>query len=296
MKKNIDLQCHTTASDGALTPKELVMLAINKKLSAIAITDHDTVDGLDEALRIAKGKGIEIVPGVEISCDDNGFVDTHILGMFIKHKNKTLSSLLKKAKRYREEQKKDTIKKFQSLGFRISYDEVRRIAKGEIGRPHIAKVILKNNPNKVKSIEEIFDKYLAVGKRAYVERKKKIGIKYAIKAIHAASGLAFISHPGVYNNFNIEKFIKYFLKNGGNGIETYYSYETSKFHTGARVKNKIINKFRKIAKKHNILETGGSDFHGRKYQVLGRLKVPYSILINLKKHLKPKRVKSTLLS
>ena len=280
--KNIDLQTHTTASDGKLTPTELVNLAIKNKLSAIAITDHDSVNGIDEALKAAKGKDIEIVSGVEISCDDKGYVDTHILGLFINHKNKILNSLLKKAQKYREEQKKDIINKFQKLGFKIIYSEVRNLAKGEIGRPHIAKVILKNNPDKISSFDEVFDKYLAVGKLAYVERRNKISVKDAIKAIHAANGLVFISHPGVYDNFDVDKFIDYFLKSGGDGIETYYSYETSRYHSGKDVNNKIVGKFKKIVKGKNILETGGSDFHGRPDQILGKLKVPYSVLEKLK--------------
>ena len=287
--KNIDLQTHTTASDGKLTPTELVKLAIKKKLGAIAITDHDSVNGIDEALKAAKGK-IEIIPGVEISCDDPGFIDTHILGLFINHKSKVLNNLLKKAQKYREQQKKGIIKKFQKLGFKITYKEVRDLAQGEIGRPHIAKIILKNNPDKVSSFDEVFDKYLAVGKLVYVERRNKISIKEAIKSIHAAGGLAFISHPGVYNNFKIDKFIDYFLKNGGDGIETYYAYETSRYHTGRKTGNAIIKKFRKIAKERNILETGGSDFHGREEQELGKLKVPYSVLVDLKKHLNSKRI------
>lgn len=283
--KNIDLQCHTTASDGKLTPIELVKLAIKKKLSAIAVTDHDSVNGIDEALKAAKGK-IEIIPGVEISCDDPGYVDTHILGLFINHKHKAINSLLKKAQKYREQQKKDIINKFQKLGFKITYKEVRALAQGEIGRPHIAKVILKNNLDKVSSFDEIFNKYLAVGKIAYVERRNKISIKEAIKSIHAAKGLVFISHPGVYDNFNVDKFIDYFLKNGGDGIETYYEYEESRFHTGKKAQNDIINKFRKIVRKKGILETGGSDFHGREGQILGKLKVPYEVLERLKEYLK----------
>lgn len=282
MTPNIDLQCHTTASDGTLTPKGLVRLALKKKLRAIAITDHDTINGVDEALKAAKGKNIEVVPGVEISCDNPGFVDTHILGLFISHKNNALNSLLKKAQKYRERQKREVIKKFQKLGFKVTYKEVKSLANGEIGRPHIAKVILKNNPDKVSSIDNVFDKYLAVGKKAYAERKNKISIKEAIKAIHAADGLAFIAHPGVYGNFSIEEFIKFFIKNRGDGIETYYNYESSRYHTGFAQSNKINKKFRNIARKHRLLETGGSDFHGKPNQALGDLKIPYSILERLK--------------
>jgi len=286
MAQNIDLQCHTTASDGALTPTELVKLALRKKLRAIAITDHDSVNGIDEALRAARGRNIEIISGVEISCDDSGFIDTHILGLFIEHKNKTLNLLLKKAQKYREHQKREIIKKFKKLGFRISYKEVKALAKGEIGRPHIAKVILKNNPNKIGSIEEIFDKYLAVGKKAYAERRNKISIKQAIKAIHAAKGLAFIAHPGVYNNFNIEEFILYFKKNKGDGIETIYDYESSRHHTSFVQSDKVNIKFKKIAEKYGLLETGGSDFHGRPGQILGRLCIPYFLLNKLNRKIK----------
>ena len=282
MMKNVDLQCHTTASDGKLTPTELVRLAVKNRLSAIAITDHDSVNGIDEAIKTGKGN-IEIIPGVEITCDDSGYVDTHILGLFIDHRHKAMKSLLKKSQKYREQQKKGTIKKFQKLGFKITYSEVRKLAKGEIGRPHIAKIILKNNPDKVSSFDDVFDKYLAVGKLAYVERINKISVKEAIKAIHAAGGLVFISHPGVYENFNIDEFIDYFLKNGGDGIETYYEYKTSRYHTGKKASNAIIKKFREIVKEKKILETGGSDFHGRPGQVLGKLKVPYSVLESLKR-------------
>jgi len=277
------LQCHTTASDGLLAPKELVELALKKKLKAIAITDHDSVNGIDEAVKAAKGKGIEIVAGVEISCDDPGFVDTHILGLFINHKDKKLNSLLKKAQSYRERQKKDIIKKFQKLGFKISYKEVRALANGEIGRPHIAKIILMNNSDKVGSVEEVYEKYLSVGKIAYAERKNKISIRHAIAAIHSAKGLAFISHPGVYNNFYIDNFIKYFIKNNGDGIETYYNYESSRYHTSFKQSNEINKTFKTVAEKLGLLESGGSDFHGRQGQILGKLNIPYSVLLNLKK-------------
>ena len=285
-KLNIDLQCHTTASDGLFTPEELVNLALKKRLKVIAITDHDSVNGIESALKAAKGKDINIIKGVEISCDDHGFVDTHILGLFIDHKNKTLTSLLKRAKGYREQQKKDIINKLRKLGFKISYKEVRVLAKEEIGRPHIAKVVLKNNPDKVTSIDDVFERFLSVGKKAYVERRSKISVNDAIKAIHAAHGLVFIAHPGVYDYFDIDKFIKFFIKNRGDGIETYYDYSTSRHHTSFRQNNEINEKFRKIAKKYSFLETGGSDFHGRKDQVLGRLKVPYSVLENLRKKVK----------
>ena len=276
--KIVDLQCHTTASDGKLSPTELVNLAIRDGLKAIAITDHDSVSGVVEALEAAKGKDIEIISGVEISCDDPDFIDAHILGLFIDYKNKNLLELLERAQKYRDEQKKAIIKKFQGLGFKITYGEVRSLAKGEIGRPHIAKVILKNNPDKVGSIDEIFEKYLGIGKKAYVERRNKISLKEAVDAIHDANGLAFIAHPGVYTNFNVEKFIAYFIKNKGNGIETIYDYTNSRQKVTKKMSDELNKKYNIIAEKYNLLRTGGSDFHGNPGQVLGKLKVPYSVL------------------
>lgn len=288
MEKIIDLQCHTTASDGKLSPKELVELAIAKGLFAIAITDHDTVDGIEEAVIASKNKPLEVISGVEISCDDDGFIDTHILGLFINLKDRALNLLLDNAKLYRDSQKKEIILKFKKLGFKISYNEVKSLAKGEVGRPHIAQVIFKNNRDKVKSVEDVFDKYLAVGKMAYAERKNKISVNRAIDAIHSAGGLAFVAHPGVYKNFNPEKFIKYFIGCGGDGIETFYDYSQSRFKITKKENGKLIKKFSLMAQKLNALQTGGSDFHGKQGQELGKLKVPYVVLENLKKHLRKK--------
>jgi len=286
MSQNIDLQCHTTASDGKLTPTELVNLAIGKRLAAIAITDHDSVGGIDEALKAAKGKNIEIIVGVEISCDDPGFVDTHILGLFIDHKSSLLNNLLKRAKESRTRQKKGMIMELKKLGFSISYNEVNSIAKGEIGRPHIAQVLLEKNPGEFSSTDEIFDTLIGVGKKAFVERKNKINAKEAVQAIHSAKGLAFVAHPGVYRNFDVNKFIRYFVKNGGDGIETYYQYKSSRHKVTKETSESLNKKFQLTAKKLNLLQTGGSDFHGKEQQKLGELKVPYKVLEELKKHLK----------
>ena len=277
-KRFIDLQCHTTASDGKLEPEELVELAAKKGLDAIAITDHDSVDGIKRAVAAGKRHDVEIVKGVEITCDDRGFVDTHILGLFIDENNQALNVLLRKAKKYRENQKKSIVNKLQKLGLNINFNRVRELAKGEIGRPHIAKALMEANSGKFSSIDEIFDRYLGVGKPAYVERKNKIGLKEAIEAIHKSHGLAFISHPGVYTNFDAGRFIDYFLQSGGDGIETYYDYGKSRHKTDMKKSARIVSRYKKLAKKLGILQTGGSDFHGR----LGKFKVPYKVLENLK--------------
>lgn len=121
---------------------------------------------------------------------------------------------------------------------------------------------------------------MAVGKKAYVKRKGKISIKEAIRVIHSANGLAFIAHPLAYKNFSLEKFIKYFIKNNGDGIETYYDYEYWKITANI---NTEVKKLKKIIKRYKLLETGGSDFHARQGQILGKLKVPYFIINKMKR-------------
>ena len=222
----IDLHTHTTASDGVLRPRELIKLAIKEKLKAIAITDHDSISGIDEGVKAAKDK-IIVIPGVELSCDEPPFIDFHILGLDIDYENPNLIQLLKKSKKGRILQKKEMINKLKKLGFKISFKEVSSIAKGEIGRPHIAKILLKNNQDKISSIHEIFDKYLGNGKKAFIRRKIKVSMREAIKTIHLAGGLAYLAHPGVYPDLYAKKLIGMFIKKGGDGIETHYSYYTN---------------------------------------------------------------------
>ena len=152
-----------------------------------------------------------------------------------------------------------------------------------MGRPHIAKTLLEKYPDKFSDTDEIFDVYLGTGKIGYVERREKISVKEAVHAIHSAGGLAFAAHPGVYKNFDPVSFIEFFVNNKGDGVETYYSYESSRHKITEKMSDSIIKKYRSIAMKMRLLETGGSDFHGKDEQKLGRLKVPYSVLENLKK-------------
>lgn len=285
----IDLQNHTVASDGELTAEQLVDLAIEKKLSAIAITDHDSTGSVKSAIEYAKGKNIEIVPGVELSCDDTlfNYDKIDVLGLLIDPDNKKLNNLLEHIKNKREENKKRIIEKLKGLGYEIEYDDVKKTVKGTFGRPHIAKYLLKKYPDKFTSVSDVFDKLIGRGKKAYLDTKGRVSIKDGIKTIKEAGGVAILAHPGVYPREDSLKIIDYFIENGGDGIETYYPYYIicPELKLDKKGNEKIIEFYRNTARAKKLLESGGNDYHGNYRFTLGEVKIPESVLENLKKRI-----------
>ena len=282
----IDLQNHTVASDGELTAEQLVDLAIGKKLSAIAITDHDSLDSLEPAIKYSKEKNIEIVPGVELSCDDQifNYDKIDVLGLLIGPDNKKLNNLLEHIKNKREENKKLIIEKLKGLGYEIEYDDVRKTVEGTFGRPHIAKYLLKKYPDKFISVRDVFDKLIGRGKKAYLDTKGRVSIKDGIKTIKESGGVAILAHPGVYPKEDSIKLIDYFIDNGGDGIETYYPYHIicQELKIDKKGNQEMMNFYKKIAKSKKLLESGGNDHHGNYRFTLGEVKIPESVLENLK--------------
>ena len=243
-----DLHIHTTVSDGLKTPEEIVDLAKKNKLYAISITDHDTVGGIQRAIDRAKlvESKTKIIPGIELSSslEDK---DVHILGYFINYHSKNLLSLSKKLMMDRAERVKKMIDKLNKLGVKITLQEVKKQSKNNyIGRPHIAKALQENNY--VNGITEAFDLYLERGKPAYVERYK-LNINECIKLIHDIGGIAVLAHPGLINNLNI---VNKIINMDIDGIEVVHSK-----HKCAEMKT-----YRQIALEHNLMITGGSDYHG----------------------------------
>lgn len=285
MEKIIDLHSHTTASDGTFSPSQLVQAAVSKNLSALAVTDHDTVAGLPEAVKEAEKHGLELIKGIEITCDDpnNGVVDIHVLGLFIDETSEQLNELISVAKKNRIQQKKDIVAKLQSFGIKITYEEVQAISKGVPGRPQIAKVAIKNNPGLFNDLDDVFRQYLRPGKKAYVDRRQETRPKHAIEAIHSAGGLAFLAHPFVYESLPYDKMIRVFKDYGGDGIEVYYPhYIKSKYRQEDNPQ--LIEKLQFLVKGMGLMECGGNDFHGNpEYADLAKLKIPYSLLEKLKK-------------
>jgi len=268
VKIKADLHTHTIYSDGALSPAELLDIAKKKQISVIGITDHDTVSGIDEAIKYGKKIGIEIVPGVEISTDVDG-TEVHILGYFIDYKDKELNKVLKFFRDERLERAKRIIKKLNKIGFGLTINDVLEISKNSpVCRPHIAKAMLKKGY--VKDFLQAFHKY--IGDYAPASEKKiHVSAQSAIKIISDANGLSFIAHPGKMK----ETVLKNLIQLGIDGIEVVHSSH----------KKTQQNFYKEIVNQYCLLESGGSDFHGglRNDELnFGKYCVPISVVENMR--------------
>lgn len=276
MNRKIDLHTHTTFSDGTFTPKELLDLAKEKQISALSITDHDTIDGIQEAINYGNKIGIEVIPGLEISTDVNG-EEVHLLGYFIDYKDKELKKYLKFFKDERLERGKRIIKKLNALGMKISISDVQKISKNSaMCRPHIAKAMVQKNL--VKNFHLAFHKYIGDHAPAS-ERKIHIAPRSAIKIINDAGGLAVLAHP---SNLN-EEVITSLIDSGIDGIEVIHP----------SLKKYRQKFFRGIVNQYCLLETGGSDYHGglrNDDANFGKFVTSQAVLDNLKNMVKSKLV------
>ncbi len=246
----VDLHVHTTFSDGMLTPQEVVKLAKEKGLFAIAITDHDTTDGVIHAIDEGNRLGLKVVSGVEISADFE--IEMHILGLFVDINNEFLQQKLRMLERFRKERNPKIIEKLRKMGYDISIDEVEKLSSGEmIGRPHIAQVLVKKGY--FSTTKEVFEKLLGFGKPAYV-KKDKLKPQEAIEAIKKAGGLAILAHPHkyLYLDEGSENVFLELKEYGLDGLEV--------FHSDHSQKETYL--LLEIAKKLDLAISGGSDFHG----------------------------------
>ena len=279
----IDLHTHTTASDGTLTPKALIKEAIKQHMDVIAITDHDTIKGIPEALQEAKKQNIECIPGVEITIDDDKhqIYDIHLLGLFINHNNKDIINLLKESEKARELQKKEIVEKLQSLNYNITFEDLNKETQGAKGRPHIAKILVEKNPQ-IKDEREAFNTLIGNNQPGYVPRKIKISLQKAIQAIHKAGGIAAMAHLFLYDN--PDKIIEAFAKEQGDALEVFYPYNKTRINKEENFSQKeTIKKGLALAKKHNLKISGGSDFHGNhKDLVIGEINLPKEYFLTLK--------------
>ena len=264
----VDLHTHTTGSDGVLRPSEVVRLAGERGLAVIAITDHDSVSGVDEALEAGKALGIEVVPGVEISVDggeaEHGR-ELHILGLFVDHRDPELTSLLRKVAEARVRQKVNQIKRLRELGLQIEVDEVFAIARGVPGRMHIARVLMRRNPGRFRDIQQIFDEFLSHKGKAYVRRDFYLTPAQAIEAIRRAKGIPAIAHPGTYHPPDeAEGFLLRLRKAGIAAAEVSYPYDKTHPYRGypSEFVEGLIRRLDELAERLHLARTGGSDFHG----------------------------------
>jgi hypothetical protein len=293
-KNCIDMHIHSTFSDGKLTPKQIVDEAISKGMKAIAITDHDSIDGVKQALAYAeKMKKVIVVPGVEISCyePEMGYNEVHVLGFFFNPEAKPINELLKKSKNERINQKKKIIKNLNKIGFKITFKEVLDVSKGEVGRPHVAEVLVRKYPGEFSSISDVFRKYIRNGGPAYAERDYLTSIKEAADAIIKSGGVAVLAHPAVFRKEDIPELVDYFIKCNGKGIETYYPYAKLYADGGfdRKKEKQAIAMLQKIACEKGLFESGGSDFHGGdRKTAINEMKIPCSLLDKMKESFKEK--------
>lgn len=277
MTRIIDLHTHSIASDGSMSPAQLVRHAKDKGLAAVALTDHDTVEGINEALDEGNRIGIEVIPGIEIST--NYKPEMHILGYFLGvDRYLCVQKELTEIRKGREDRNYKIISRLNELGIAISEEEVKEISSGDtIGRPHFARLLMEKGY--VKTMQEAFDKYLGKDGSAYFKRYELEPID-GIKLIKKVGGIPVLAHPALLKmNYNdMDKLLMELKKYGLAGIEAIYS-ENSKEETGNLLR---------LAIKHKLLVTGGSDYHGTYKNGIeigygrGNLKVPYELLEKLK--------------
>lgn len=269
----IDLHVHSTASDGTYTPSELVRYAIKKQLIAFALTDHDTIAGIEEAKKEAKEKEILIIPGIELSAEYKKR-DIHILGYRLSYQNKVFQKKLEQFQDSREKRNEEMIEKLKKNGISITMQEMKQeYGRAILTRAHVAKIMLKKGY--VKCYEEAFRKYIGQGCPCYIP-KKTITPKEAIELIQLAGGKAVLAHPLLYhfNLTELEELVRYLKELGLEGIEAIYSMNTEIDDCNMR----------KLAKKYGLFITGGSDFHGAVKPNIdlgsgrGNLKIPEELL------------------
>ena len=288
-----DLHVHTSASDGSLTPIEVVNLASRKGLKAVAICDHDTmagfaqIAGLNRCTDLSAGPaspqekagshgpeslpfpGIEVIPGIEINSEWNGH-EVHILGYYVPLDDEEFGELLEKLRRSRYERIRLMVEKLQSIGIYLDFDRVKEIAGGDsLGRPHVGEAMVEKGY--VASVKEAFAKYLGIGKPAYVERYH-LDPEESVERIRKAGGVAVWAHPGTAG---ADELLQSLIEKGLQGLEVYHPEHD----------RRAQQKYLAYAKRFGLVVTGGSDFHGPgagEGADLGSYGVPYEVVSTLK--------------
>jgi predicted metal-dependent phosphoesterase TrpH len=274
MSSEIDLHLHSHASDGRYAPAELVHLALDRKLRVIALTDHDTTDGLNEAIRAAQNTSLTVIPGVEISTNVPGTHELHILGYHIDPDYMPLQERLRSLRLSRMDRAQKMVNLLTQAGHPLQWERLLTLAgSGSIGRPHIAQAMVE--ANYVDSVEDAFRQYIGRGGCAYVERAK-LSPQEAIQLILDAGGAPVLAHPS-----QVIEYLPGLVQAGLVGLEVYYNgyIEAEKTFLAG------------LAQKHGLIATGGSDFHGEGITSatdLGLTYVPWSAVEQLQPYAKRK--------
>jgi len=265
-----DLHVHTTASDGTWTPEEMVRRAARIGLDAVAVTDHDTVAGVEPALRAARLVGIEVLPGVELNATE-GDREIHIIGYLVDLLDPDLVRLLEELRIARCRRLEKMVRRLRAAGVDVTLSRVRELAgRGSPGRPHVARAVVESGH--AASISDAFARYLGPGAPGYVERYR-VTPRQAINLIKNAGGVAVLAHPGLIGDENI---VFRLARAGLDGIEAYYPE-----HSPAQRRRLV-----ELAGHLGMVVTGGSDAHGPGSESsagLGEVTVPYEAVETLKR-------------
>lgn len=250
---SVDLHCHSTASDGRLLPNEVVRLAFDIGLSGLALTDHDTVAGVELAAREAERLGIDFIPGIEISAEAPTPGTLHLLGYGIDPRSAVLAELTRQLLNDRDTRNPRIIARLNELGVAVSMDEwIAEAGGGVVGRPHLAAILVRKGY--ASSIKDAFNRFIGSGAAAYVPRRR-LPPSEAIRMIADSGGVAVLAHPPqlrITNDAELERVVKDLVDLGLSGIEVLHSDHDAAW----------IARCERLATKFGLLRTGGSDFHG----------------------------------
>jgi predicted metal-dependent phosphoesterase TrpH len=264
-----NLHLHTTFSDGELTPSKVVQAHAGAGFEVIALTDHDTLDGIDAIGGLAD-HGLRMIAGVELSIEDQperGLVQTHLLGYGFDLQNRPLRQRLREASEAREAQKRETVSRLAAIGYQVDWDSVRGRARGNVGKPHIVAAIEALNPGVVR--EELY-REMGPGGRANVPRSRDLTLEDAVSLIGSAGGVTVLAHPGVYDHVeDLELLFHSCAAAGVQGLEVTYP-QVPEDPYGPR-SQAAMARFAERATSYGWVATGGDDFHGPTVTPLIRL-------------------------
>ena len=241
----VDLHLHTTASDGTLSPTELIEQILKTTLRVVAVTDHDSTAGVDEAMSVADGTELIVIPGIEFGSeiDDS---EVHLLGLFINHNSATLQTALGRFREQRVDAAQEMVGKLNSLGLDITWERVSELAGGSVGRPHIARALLEKGY--ISTIPEAFDRYIGNEGPARVPRPKFTPVE-ALEIVHAAGGVGVVAHPRTVKH--LEDVMPDLVDAGLAGIEVF----AEKY--GAEHQRR----YQALADRYSLIPSGGTDYH-----------------------------------
>ena len=274
--KTIDLHTHSLCSDGAQTPADVVRTAKEAGLTAIALSDHDCIDGVQEAMDAGKALGVEVIPAVELSAQSD--TELHILGYFIDIHNKKLQDMMAYALQVRDERQEEVCRKLNEQGFDITMDELREEANGKVlCRAHFAQIMVRKGY--AESVKDAFNRYLSVGCYAYSNRQALTGPE-AVSLIHEAGGIAVAAHLHLIKmpDEELKEYLKSLIPYGLDGVEGYYTDYTPDME----------RRYRAMAEELGLVISGGTDYHGANKPHIsigkgkGDLEIPYSVLDGLR--------------